>query len=106
MNTGALNRLITIKTYSETVSSGDVTGAWSAGETVRAKVTQVDGTRFVREDELIDRAVYRIECFDNSYSDNIQITYGTLTLYPVRPITRNPGRSNMNEIVIIAATKK
>lgn len=106
MKTGELNRTVTIKTYSESIVSGDVSGAWSTGDTVRAKVTQVDGTRYVSAEELIDRAVYRVELWDNNYSDNIQITYGSLVLYPIRPITRNPGKSFLNEIVIYCAVKK
>jgi hypothetical protein len=59
------------------------------------------------ESELIDRAVYKIRCWDNSYSDNLKITYGTIVMYPIRPITRNAGGgSKLNEIIILAATKK
>lgn len=107
MRVGQLNRIISISTLTTTMdASGDVTETWGTAVTVRAKVTQVDGTRYLTEGELIDRAVYKIECWDNNYSDNIKITYGALTLYPIRPITRNPGTSMLNEITILAATKK
>lgn len=106
MRTGDLNRIITISTFTTSVSNGDVTEVWSTPASVRAKVTQIDGTRYLKEDELIDRVLFKIECWDNSYSDNIRIVYDSLTLYPIRPITRNPGSSKMNEIIILAATKK
>ena len=106
MNTGTLNRIITISTLSISESSGDVTETWSTPVSVRARVTQVDGTRYLKENELIDRALYKIELWNNSYSDNIRIVYGSLTLYPIRPITCNAGESKLNEIVILAATKK
>jgi hypothetical protein len=106
MNTGKYDRIISIQTKSESESSGDITETWGAAVSVRARVTQVDGTRYLEQGELIDRAVYKLELWDNSYSDNIKITYGSIVMYPIRPITRNPGTSFLNEIVILAATKK
>ncbi len=107
MRIGDLNRNITIQTYSETESSGDITPSWTTGVAVRARVTMIDGTRYLKDEELTDRTVYKIELWDNSYSDNIRIVYGTQTLYPIRPITRNPGKGSMlTEITIIAAAKK
>jgi hypothetical protein len=106
LKTGELNRIIGISTKSETITSGDITEVWGTAASVRAKITQIDGTRFMTEAELVDRAVYKIELWDNAYSDNIKITYGSIVLFPIRPITRNPGRSFVNEIVIYAATKK
>ncbi len=107
MNTGELNRIISIQAKSESESSGDVTETWGTAATVRAKVTQLDGMRFMSESELVDRALYKIECWDNSYDDDIKITYGTIVMYPIRPITRNAGNgSKLNEIIIYAATKK
>jgi len=105
MKTGTLNRNITIYTLTETVTAGRVEESYTSA-TVRAKVTQVDGSRFLKDDELTDRAVYKFELWDNSYSDKIKIVYDGLTLFPIRPITRNPGNSNLNEITILAATKK
>lgn len=106
METGLLNRQILIQTITTTENNGDITQVLSVGDIVRANVIQVDGTRYLSENELIDRAVYKITLWDNSYSDNLKITYGSLVMYPIRPITRNPGKSMMNEIVILAATKK
>jgi hypothetical protein len=106
MNSGKLNRIITISTKSESDSGGDITETWGTAVTVRASVTQIDGTRFLKEGELVDRALYKIECWDNAYSDNIKIVYGSLTLYPIRPITKNAGGSGLNECVIYAAVKK
>jgi len=107
MIVGELNKVIGISTLSTSVSSGDVTETWGTAASVRAKVTQVDGSRYLKDQELVDRAVFKIICWDNSYSDNIKITYGTLTLYPIRPITRNYGEgSHLNEITILAATRK
>jgi head-tail adaptor len=107
MDIGSLNSNITIQTYSETISSGDVTGVWDAGVAVRANVKMVDGKRYLRDNELIDGALYKIILWDNNYSDNIRIVYGSLTLYPLRPITRNPGEGSfLNEITILATVKK
>jgi hypothetical protein len=106
MNTGKYNRIITISTKSEVATNGDVTESWSTPVTVRASVEQVDGTRYLKEDELIDRAVYKVKLWDNSYSDNIRVVYGTLTLYPIRPITKNSGTSFLNECTILMAVKK
>jgi hypothetical protein len=106
LNIGELNKTIAITTLTETVSSGDVTQVDSLVEVIRAKVTQLDGSRYVNADELIDRALYKIECWDNNYSNNIKITYGNLVLYPIRPVTRNRSNgSKLNEIIILAATK-
>ena len=107
MNTGDLNRTISLSTLTESISSGDVTPTWSTAVTVRAKITMVDGTRYLSQGELIDKTVYKIELWDNNYSDNIKITYGSLVLYPIRPLTRNAGiGSKLNEITILAAVKK
>lgn len=106
MKTGELNRVITISTKSETESSADVTEVWSTPVSVRAKVTQVDGSRYSVDSELIDRALYKIECWDNNYSDNIRIVYDSLTLYPIRPITRKYENSSLKECSILAAVKK
>jgi hypothetical protein len=106
MHTGKLNSIILIQTLSESTSSGDVTQSWSAGVTVRAAATQIDGTRYLKDDELVDKGLFKFELWDNSYSENIRIVYEGKTLYPIRPITRNPGRGSMLcEIVILAAAK-
>jgi len=112
MRVGEFNTTITITTITETESDGDVTQV-ETSETVRAKIAQIDGTRqiygtrYLKEDELVDRVLYKIKCWDNDYNDNLKITHNGMTLYPVRPITRNKGSgSKVNEIVILAATKK
>ena len=96
---------IVIKTLTSTRNEGDVIETWDDGVTVRASVIQIDGTRYLKEEELIDRAVYRVECFDNSYSNNIKIEYGSLTLFPIRPWTKNSDRSMRVIGTIIMATK-
>jgi len=106
MRVGEFNTTITITTITETESDGDVTQV-ETSETVRAKIAQIYGTRYLKEDELVDRVLYKIKCWDNDYNDNLKITHNGMTLYPVRPITRNKGSgSKVNEIVILAATKK
>lgn len=105
MNPGILNRSITIQTLVSTEVDGHSVESWSLAETVRASVTQVDGSRYLKEDELIDKQVFKILIWDNNYTDNIRIGYGDLNLFPIKPITKNPGRSGLNEVVIIAATK-
>jgi len=106
MRAGELNTVIQIITLTETESDGDITQVEGTPETIRARVTQVDGSRYLKEDELVDRVVYRIECWDNDYSNNIKIIYGDLALYPIRPITRNRGKGSMlPEITILVATK-
>lgn len=101
-----LNDIITISTQTSTTDvNGDVSVTWSTPVTVRADVIQTDGARYLKEEELSDRVVYRMILFDNNYSNNIKIVYNGLTLYPVIPITKNQGKSLLSEIVIIAATK-
>jgi len=106
METGTLNRIITISTLTEVVASGDVSTTWGTPETVRASVKQIDGTRYLKENELIDKAVYEIQFWDNAYTNNIQIVYDGMTLYPIRPITKNPDGSNLNIVTAIVSTKK
>jgi head-tail adaptor len=105
MNTGRMFQNIIIKTLTTTVTGGDSVETWSIGDSVRAHVEQVDGTRYLKENELIDRAVYKIELWDNDYSDNIKIEYEGMILYPVRPLTKNADRSTRVVVKIIAATK-
>ena len=76
MRTGELRNIIKIATITETLSSGDVTEVVSPVATVRAKVTQLDGTRYLTADELVDKAVFEIKTWDNNYSHNIRIIYG------------------------------
>jgi hypothetical protein len=104
MNTG-FNSTITIKEITETTSSGDVTTSLSSGETVKCHIRQIDGRRYMSLEELIDLETYEIKCFDNSYTNNIVITYGSLTLKPIR-IFRESGRSCTNELKIIAVVKR
>lgn len=104
MNTG-FNSTITIKEITETTISGDVTTTLSSGETVKCHIRQIDGRRYMSLEELIDLETYEIKCFDNSYTNNIVITYGSLTLKPIR-IFRESGRSCTNELKIIAVVKR
>jgi hypothetical protein len=99
------NKDITISTRTDSETSGDVSESWSTPVVVRAKVTQIDGSRYLREEELIDRKVFKIECWDNDYDNDIRIGFGDYTLYPIRPITKNPNGSFLNECLIYAATK-
>jgi len=99
------SQIIAIYELSSSVSSGDVTESWDSGTTVRAMVEQIDGTRYLKDQELIDKSVYKISRVFGDFSNNIKIVYGSLTLYPIRPWTRNSGRSLINEGTIIAATK-
>jgi len=105
MDTGSLNQLITIQTLVITQTNGHDTESWSEAEVVRANIVQIDGSRYLKEDELTDRQVYRIKVWDNNYSDNLRIGYGTLNLIPIQPIIKNPGKSFLNEVIIVAATK-
>jgi hypothetical protein len=105
MDVSKLNSLITISTYTETVSSGDITPVWGTPVSTRAHVEQVDGSRYLKEDELTDRIVYRIKFWDNAYSNNIRVVYSGITLYPIRPLTKNPGKANMIEVTLYASTK-
>jgi len=105
MRTGLLNTTITIKECTTSVTAGDVAETWSAGETVRAAVRQIDGTRYLKSEELVDREVYEIQTWDKSFGNNLKITYGSKTLYPVRPPTFTSDRSFRTIVKIIAATK-
>jgi len=105
MNPGKLNRIITIQTTIDTEVAGHSSISWSEAETIRANVTQIDGMRFANNDELKDKKIFKIICWDNNYTDNIRIGLDDLVLFPIKPITANPGSSNLSEIVIYAATK-
>jgi hypothetical protein len=96
---------ILIQTKASTENSGDVDEFTDEGISVRAKVTQIDGTRYMTMEELKDREVYEIELWDNDWSNNICITFGTKVLYPIRPLTRNAGAGNRSVVKILAATK-
>jgi hypothetical protein len=96
---------VIIKTLTTTVTEGDAVESWDTGVTARASVTQVDGARYLKEEELVDRSVYKVELWDNSYSNNIKMEYGDLTLYPIRPWTKNDDRSTRVVGTIIMATK-
>jgi hypothetical protein len=106
MTTGELNRPITIKTITTVTTSGNDVESKSTGVTVRARVRQLDGSRFLNVAELTDKAVYEITTWDNSYGMNIEITYGSLTLRPLRPPTVNPDASGRDVVSIIAVTKR
>lgn len=105
MNT-AFKDTVLIQTITSTVTGGDTVETLNVGDTVRCHIHQISGTRFVNNPELVDKVIYKIECFDNSYSDNIVITYNAMKLRPIEPIIRNRGESNLNEIIINAAVKK
>ena len=107
MKTGELNSAISIYELSTaTDASGDITETWTINGTVRAKVKQLDGSRFINVAELVDKVVYKIETWNNSYGTNLKIVYGSLTLYPVRPPTINSDRSGREVIQILATTKQ
>ena len=106
MNIGELDKIIQIATLTETIVSGDATQVEAPTETVRAKITQLDGSQFTDMTELIGKIVYKIQTWDLNWSHNIKITYGDLVLYPIRPITRNIGAgSKISEVTIYAAAK-
>jgi len=105
MRIGQLFYGITIFTSSSTVTSGDVVEAWDTGVSARANITQIDGTRYMTDEELKDREVYEVELWDNDWSNNIKILWGTKTLYPITPPTRNSGAGNRTIVKILAATK-
>lgn len=107
MKTGELNSSISIYELSTaTDASGDITETWTLAGTVRAKVKQLDGSRFINVAELVDKVVYKIETWNNSYAVNLKIVYGSLTLYPMRPPTINSDRSGREVITIYAVTKQ
>ena len=104
MNIG-FKDIITIKTITESETSGDITPSLSAGDTVKCHIRQIDGRRYLSQEELVDLDTYEIRCFDRSYTNNIVITYGSLTLRPVK-MFREGGRSCTAELKIIAVTKR
>jgi len=106
MRTGKLFYSIVIKTLTSSLDSHqDASEVWDAGVSARASVTQIDGTRYLNEQELIDKEVYEIELWDNGWSSNIKIEYNGKTLYPIRPPARNADKSGRAVFKIIAATK-
>lgn len=107
MKTGELNSTISIyELTTATDASGDITETWTLAGTVRAKVKQLDGTRFINVAELVDRVIYKVETWNDSYAADLKIVYGSLTLYPMRPPTINSDRSGREVITIYAVTKQ
>jgi head-tail adaptor len=105
MRTGKLFDIIVIKTMTTTTTSGDRVETWDSGVTARASVKQIDGTRYLAGQELIDRRVYEILLWGNNWGNNIKIEYEGLTLWPIRPVQENDDRSMRDVVKIIAATK-
>lgn len=107
MKTGRLNTSISIyELTSTTDNSGDVSEVWTLAGTVRASVTQLDGSRFLNVTELVDRVIYKIVTWNNSYAKNLRVVYGSLTLYPMRPPTINTDRSGREVITIYGVAKQ
>ncbi len=114
MKTGRLNTSISIYELTSTTDfSGDVSEVWTLAGTVRAEVTQLDGSRFQLDGsrflnvaELVDRVIYKIVTWNNSYGKNLRVVYGSLTLYPMRPPTINTDRSGREVITIYGVTKQ
>jgi len=101
--------IISITEHAESVSAGYVTEGYTGTiySDIHCSVTQIDGTRLLKEDELIDRQLYKIECFYEGWTNNIQILFEGKYLYPVRPITINPDKLSLVPVCqIYAATKK
>ena len=105
MKTGKLFEIIKIHTLTSTENGGDVTEVWDEGTECRAKVTQIDGSRYLMASELVDKEIFEIELWDNDWSSNIAITYLGKTLYPIRPVMRNADASKRNIVKILAAIK-
>jgi len=107
LKTGRLNTSISIYELTSTTDfSGDVSEVWTLAGTVRAEVTQLDGSRFLNVAELVDRVIYKIVTWNNSYGKNLRVVYGSLTLYPMRPPTINTDRSGREVITIYGVTKQ
>jgi hypothetical protein len=107
LKTGKLNSTISIYELSTaTDASGDITETWTLTATVRANVTQLDGSRFINVSELVDKVIYKIVTWNNSYGHNLKILYKDLTLYPMRPPTINGDRSGRDVITIYGITKQ
>jgi head-tail adaptor len=107
LKTGRLNTSISIYELTSTTDfSGDVSEVWTLAGTVRAEVTQLDGSRFLNVTELVDRVIYKIVTWNNNYANNLRVVYGSLTLYPMRPPTINTDRSGREVITIYGVTKQ
>ncbi len=107
MKTGRLNTSISIYELTSTTDfSGDVSEVWTLAGTVRAEVTQLDGSRFLNVTELVDRVIYKIVTWNNNYANNLRVVFGSLTLYPMRPPTINKDRSGREVITIYGVTKQ
>jgi hypothetical protein len=105
METGGLFYNVTISTCSEAVTNGDAVTSWTTPATLRASIEQVDGTRYLKVDELVDRSVYKLIFWDNSYTSNIRVVYNGLTLYPIRPLQYVKDPSNCTKVIALMATK-
>jgi hypothetical protein len=71
----------------------------------RARVTQLDGMRYMKNEELADRVIYKVETYANNFGNNFFITYNGVNLYPVRPATVNQDPASRRDMfsVIVAA---
>ena len=105
MNTGKLNKVITIHTLTSSEQDRDVTEVWDEGVEVRASVTQIDGSRYITGNELVDKEFYEIVLWDKDWGSNINIGYNGKTLYPIRPVMRLSDKSGRSVVKILAATK-
>ncbi len=103
---GELDKTIILQTQYETITGGNVIQSWDSGVTIRAKVTMIDGSIYVTDDELVGKTLYKIEFWDNNYPQTIRFLYGDLVLYPVRPMTKNPGSAFLTEVSVLTATKE
>jgi hypothetical protein len=103
--TGIYFDIVRIFTKTETEDEADVTEIWDEGVEARAEVKQIDGTRYLTNDELVDREVFEIKLWDNDWGSNISISFMGKTLYPIRPPMRNPDRTMRGKVIIVAATK-
>jgi hypothetical protein len=106
MTIGELDRIITVSTLTMSESGGDASESWGVAVSTRAKVTEIDGSRYLKDDELIDKNVLKFEFWDNSYGQNIRIVYDSKTYYPVRPVKKVRDDSYLTICEVIASTKK
>jgi hypothetical protein len=105
MRTGNLFDIITIYTLVETTVSGNDVETWGTGVECRAEVNQISGSRYYSVDQLVDREVYSIKLWDNSWDSKIKIVYNGKTLYPIMPPRRVKDNSQRGVVEIITATK-
>ncbi len=105
MNFSEFNKIITVTPIVAPVAE-DAEETLGTATVQRARVTQIDGSRYVKSEEMTDRAVYKVETWANDFGNNFLITYNGITLYPLRPPVVNQDPASKRDILTVIMAAK